>query len=121
MLAAVASERGSRGRFVANIAVVLLGAFPAAHADPATAQFAGAQLLMAQTALEGARAALQQHDYAMARRLAAQASLDARLAWGMTDSAAARRDAAEFSRQAERLRWRSMLGGSSEGSSMSLE
>jgi hypothetical protein len=99
------------------VALAVLGAVAAARAEPPTAQFAGAQLLMAQTALEGARAALEQHDYAMARRFAAQASLDARLAWRMTDSEAARHDAVELSRQAETLRWRSVVGSGSTAAS----
>jgi hypothetical protein len=61
---------------------------------------------MAEAALEQAQHALQAHDYAAARRFAAQAALDARLAWSMSASARLRRAAAEVSRRAERLRWR---------------
>jgi hypothetical protein len=64
---------------------------------------------MADAALEQARAALETHDYAMVQRLAAQASLDARLAWGMADSDAVRRAAIEVNRRAERLRSRGVL------------
>jgi hypothetical protein len=42
-------------------------------------------------------------DYALARQLAAQAHLDARLAWGMTESPFLRREAIEVVRQADRL------------------
>jgi hypothetical protein len=106
---------GTPGGFVKKIAVslLLLGACTALRADPPAAQFAGAQLGMAEAALEQARAALQAHDYPRARQLAAQAGLDARLAWGMTDSAAVRRAAVEVNRQAERLRWRSLVAAGS--------
>jgi hypothetical protein len=90
-------------------ALVLLTVFSAARADPAVAQFAGAQLAMAEAALEQARAALQAHDYALVRRLAAQATLDARLAWSMTGSEPLRRAAVEVNRRAERLRWRGLV------------
>jgi hypothetical protein len=90
-------------------ALVLLALFGAARADPAVAQFAGAQLTMAEAALEQARAALQAHDYALARRLAAQAALDARLAWSMTPSDSLRRAAVEVNRRAERMRWRGLV------------
>ena len=82
---------------------LLAGASSALRADPATALFAGGQLNFAQSELDEARRALLTNDYTLARRLAAQASLDARLAWGMTDSAFVRRDALEVERQANRL------------------
>jgi hypothetical protein len=91
------------------LAVVLLGTCAALHAEPPVAQFAGAQLRMAQAALDRARAALERHDFRTARHHAAQAALDARLAWGMTDSAAVRRFAIELNGQAERLRWRGIM------------
>jgi hypothetical protein len=83
------------------------------RADPATAHFAGAQLRMAEAALDQARAALKAHDYARARQLAAQAGLDARLAWGMTKSTLVRRAAVEVNRHAERLRWRGLMAAGS--------
>lgn len=89
--------------------LILLAACTALRADPAAARFAGAQLEYAEAALEQARAALHAHDYAGARRLAAQAGLDARLAWGMSESEAVRRAAVELNRQAERVRWRGLL------------
>ena len=64
--------------------------------------------------LEQARTALAAHDFAKAMRLAAQASLDARLAWSMTDSPALRRAATEVNRQAEGLRSRGLLAGASQ-------
>jgi hypothetical protein len=91
----------------------LLGACSVLHAEPPVAQFAGAQLRMAEAALEQARAALQARDYPAARQLAAQAGLDARLAWGMSESNALRRAAVEVNRQAERLRWRGLVAAGS--------
>jgi hypothetical protein len=105
---AVARNEGGLMRIVA---LVLLAAFGAARAEPPTAQFAGAQLGMAEAALEHARAALALHDYPKATQLAAQAALDAQLAWRMSESAAVRRAAVEVKRQAERLRWRGLLAG----------
>lgn len=90
------------------VLVTLLCACSALHAELPAAQFAGAQLEMAQAALEQARAALEEHDYAAARGLAAQAGLDARLAWGMSESQAVRRAAVDVRREAERVRWRGM-------------
>ena len=91
------------------VALLLLSVLSAARAEPPAAQFAGAQLGMAEAALEQARAALALHEYPKARQLAAQAALDARLAWGMSESPAVRRVAVEVSRQAERLRWRGVV------------
>jgi hypothetical protein len=79
------------------------------QADPAVAHFAGAQLGMAEAALEEARVALKAGDYVRARYLAAQAGLDARLAWSMTRSEVLRRVAVEVNRRAERLRWRGLV------------
>ena len=94
-------------RTAAVLMLMLAGCF-GARADPGVAQFAGAQLGMAEAALEHARHALQAHDYAAARRFAAQAALDARLAWSMSQSEPLRRAAAEVNRRAERLRWRGL-------------
>ena len=98
-----------KGAFRTLAALVLLTACGAVRADPAVAQFAGAQLGMAEAALERARVALQTHDYPLARRLAAQAALDARLAWSMTRSEPLRRAAVEVNRRAERMRWRGLV------------
>ena len=102
---------GPRGGVIGRVALLLglLGACATVNAEPPAAQFAGGQLDMAEAALEQARAALETHDYAMVQRLAAQAGLDARLAWGMTDSDTVRRAAIEVNRQAERLRSRGVL------------
>jgi len=86
--------------------VVLFGLFGACTgvcAQPPTAAYAAAQLDMAQAELDGARAALQTNDRARALQLAAQAQLDARLAWGMTDSPFVRREALELAWRAERI------------------
>jgi hypothetical protein len=91
------------------VGLLLFILFGSVQADPAVAQFAGAQLTMAEAALEQARAALKAHDYARARHLAAQAGLDARLAWSMTHSEVLRRAAVEVNRRAERLRWRGLV------------
>ena len=93
--------------------VFFLGASSALYADPATAPYAGTQLRVAEETLEQATAALAVHNYAKALQLAAQASLDARLAWSMTDSQVLRRAAVEVNRRAERLRSRSLIAGAS--------
>jgi hypothetical protein len=97
------------------LTLLLLSACTGLRADPPAAQFAGAQLRMAEAALEMARAALQAHDYSRARQLASQAGLDAQLAWGMTESGAVRRAAVDINRQAERLRSRGVLAGGASG------
>jgi hypothetical protein len=100
--------RGASVKRLAFIAVIF-SLCSLARADPAVAQFAGAQLGVAEAALEEARAALAANDYATARMLAAQAGLDARLAWGMSESASIRRAAAELNRRAERLRRQGLM------------
>ena len=91
---------------------MLFGACTALRAEPPTAQFAAAQLELAQTELDGATGALQMRNYALARRLAAQAHLDARLAWGMTESPFVRRAALEVTRSADRYARRGVLSAS---------
>ena len=76
-----------------------------AHAEPPIAAFAPGQLRVAEAWLQRAEEALSQHDYKRARVLAAQAGLDARLAYGMSDSSFLRRGAAEVHEQSARLRW----------------
>jgi len=85
------------------LSLILLGAGTGVRAEPPTAPFAAAQLQIAENELDGARAALQMNDHALARRLAAQAQLDARLAWGMTESPFVRRAALELARRAARM------------------
>ncbi len=81
----------------------------AGHADPATHGLAPGQLRWAEASLQRAQEALAQGDYDLARRLAAQAQLDARLAWSMTDSQFLRRDAAQIHEQGARLRYESVI------------
>ena len=74
---------------------VLLTAFAAPlQAEPATARYAPVQLQAARDALEQAKRMLRLGRGEAARRLATQAATDARLAWGMTDSAHLRSRAA---------------------------
>jgi hypothetical protein len=80
----------------------------AARAEPATARYAPAQLGFAETELQHASEASARGDRLLAQRLSAQARLDARLAWSMSESQALRRAAAEVHRRALRLE-RSMV------------
>lgn len=76
----------------------------AARADPAaTERYAPAQLRVANDLLERARAAAARGDSALAGKLAWQASFDARLAWGMSDSPHLRSEAAEVGGAASAL------------------
>jgi hypothetical protein len=95
----------------ALLTLLLLSACTVLRAEPPTAPYAGAQLRFAEAELDGAIAALRINDHARARQLAAQAQLDARLAWGMTRSPFVRRAALELARRAERLRSRGVLAG----------
>ena len=92
---------------------LLLAASGALKAEPPASHFAAAQLDMAQAELDSATAALQTHQYALARQLAAQARLDARLAWGMTESAFVRQAALELARRAAGLRTQGVLAAKS--------
>jgi hypothetical protein len=71
--------------------------------EPATERYAPAQIFVAQDLLQRARAAAARGDASRAGKLAWQASLDARLAWGMTDSAELRADAARVGGEASAL------------------
>src|SRR5687767_2260 len=82
--------------------LLVLGAWPA-HADPATERYAPAQLSVANDLLERARAAAARGDSALAGKLAWQASFDARLAWGMSESEQLRAEAAEVGGAASAL------------------
>jgi hypothetical protein len=75
----------------------------AARAEPATARYAPAQLGFAETELQRASEASMRGDILLAKLLSAQARLDARLAWSMSESKALRRAAAEVHRRAVRL------------------
>jgi hypothetical protein len=77
------------------LALVFLIAVPAAHADPATERYAPAQLSVAKHLLESARAYAALGEVGRAGKLARQATFDARLAWGMTESPYLRAEAAE--------------------------
>jgi len=94
-------------RRVILAAVVFLSPGMAWGESPIAA-FAPAQLRLAERTLLRAEEALAQRDYQLVRRLAAQAGLDARLAYGMSDSAFLRRDAARVHEQSARLRWLSL-------------
>ena len=69
----------------------------------ATERYAPAQISVAQDLLQRARAAAARGEAGRAGKLAWQASLDARLAWGMTDSAELRADAARVGGEASAL------------------
>ena len=73
-----------------------VAACSAARAEPATARYAPAQLGFAETGLQHASEASARGDLLLAQRLSAQARLDARLAWSMSESKAMRRSAAEI-------------------------
>jgi len=75
----------------------------AASADNATARYAPAQIEMAQRSLERAREAMVMGEGSLAGQLAWQASVDARLAWAMSDSAAVRTPASAIAAEASRL------------------
>jgi hypothetical protein len=93
-----------RRRLIVAALTILAG--PLAWAQPAISDFAPGQLRQAEALLHQAQAAAEHGDYERARRLAAQAGLDARLAYGMTDSAFLRRDATRVHEESAQLRWR---------------
>jgi hypothetical protein len=74
-----------------------------ARAERATGRYAPLQVAVARQSLDRARAEAALNDYESAARFAAQATLDARLAWSMTESAALRRSAAEVAAESARL------------------
>ena len=85
------------------VLIFALAGSPAAYAELATERYAPAQIRIAQDVLERARAAAALGDVARAGKLAWQASLDARLTWAMTESAALRADAARIGGAALKL------------------
>ena len=97
----------------AVLAIWLLLLPSPAAAEPATAQYAPVQLEIADAELERAEQAMRRGEIALAQRLAAQAALDARLSWAMTDSAHLRRAAALVLQRAMRLeeKWAGAGGG----------
>jgi hypothetical protein len=90
------------------VLALAFAALTAAQGEPATARYAPAQLGFAETGLQRASEASARGDLVLAQRLSAQARLDARLAWSMSESKALRRAAAEVHRRALRLE-RSMV------------
>jgi hypothetical protein len=80
-----------------------IAASGAAHAERATEVFAPTQISVARDLLDHARAAESAHDYAQASAYAQEAQVDARLAWGMTDSTALHAEAAQIAGQAAAL------------------
>lgn len=90
---------------MARLAVLFAGfLLPAfACADPPTERYAPVQLRIAQSFLEQARARAALGETQLASTLARQASFDARLAWGMTDSEQLRAEAAEVGGEASAL------------------
>jgi hypothetical protein len=91
---------GMRAFFLA-LAILLSPAL--AQADEATERYAPAQLSVAQDFLARARAAAERGDSGLAGKLAWQASLDARLAWRMTESQPLRAEAAQVGGAAHAL------------------
>lgn len=85
------------------LAPLLLGAAVPLRAEPATERYAPAQLRMGYDVLERARVAAARGETGLAGQLAWQASLDARLAWGMTESPLLRAEAAELGGSANAL------------------
>lgn len=70
---------------VCAVALLALSSM-SAQAQPATARYAAGQLRSAEALLKRAENARARGEYEQARRLAAQAQIDARLAWAMSDS-----------------------------------
>lgn len=89
-------------RFVVLLAAALLVA-QAAHAERATERYAPAQIFVARDLLERARAAASLQEFAAAAAYAKQAQVDARIAWGMTDAAALRAEAAGIAAEASAI------------------
>lgn len=85
------------------LALLLLTTAAPSHGERATERYAPAQLRVAQDLLERARAAAVLGDFSRAGRLAWQASLDARLAWAMTESEHLRAEAARIGGAAAKL------------------
>ena len=82
-------------------AMVLAAGF--ARAGTSISDFAPGQLRHAEALLQQAKDALARGDHERMRQLAAQAALDARLAYGMTDSGFIRQDAIAVHEESERL------------------
>ena len=87
---------------MAALALALLAPLAAA-ADGATARYAPDQLEMAEQSMQRAREAMLMGQDSLAGQLAWEASVDARLAWAMSDAAAVRGPAAAIAAEAARL------------------
>jgi uncharacterized protein DUF4398 len=74
------------------------------QAQPLAVNDAPADLHTAQAKLASAEAAMQRGDYALARRFAEQAEVDARLAWTTAEDVRAQRAAAEVDQGVKALR-----------------
>jgi len=96
-------------RFVLLAACLAL-CTPVSAGDRATERYAPDQLQMAQSSLDLARAAAAAGDAQLVGTYAWQASVDARLAWGMSDSAAVRGPAVRILDEANRLVHRAATG-----------
>ena len=101
MMGGMAFGIARRGLGAAALALGLAQA--AAQAQDGAARYAGVQLEVAESFLRQARVAAARDDFGRAGRLAWQASIDARLTLGMTDSAPLRAQAAEVAREAAAL------------------
>ena len=86
-----------------SVLALAFAACSAPRAEPATARYAPAQLGFAETELQRAGEASARGELLLAQRLSAQARLDARLAWSMSEAKALRGAAAEIHRRAVAL------------------
>jgi hypothetical protein len=89
-------------RLACFASLLFLAAFPA-RAELPTGQYAPDQLMVARRALDQAEQAMRRGEVESAAAFAAQAALDARLTWAMTDSEFLRREAAAVYGRSERL------------------
>jgi hypothetical protein len=87
---------------LAFLVLAVAAALPV-HAERATERYAPTQLSVAREFLERARAAASLEEFGQATTFARQASLDARLAWGMTDAAPLRAQAEAIAARAAQI------------------
>jgi hypothetical protein len=88
---------------LALLAALIFAGAAVADDGRATARYAPAQLEMAHQSLERAREAALMGQLSLAGTLAWEASVDARLAWAMSDAPAIRGPAARVFHEASRL------------------
>jgi len=86
-----------------SLALALLVVCAPSYAGPATERYASVQLNVGRELLERAHAAAARGEDRLAGKLAWQASLDARLAWRMSEAPSLRADAAELGGEASEL------------------